>query len=160
MGRRVFNKSAYDNFDMPAKQRLVEVIEAQGIYKLASDINAELYKQGDLVFTNGKHDVIFENEVRINFDTIVNKYTTIHIPVRKKNTPADFYLVWRTDLWQFIMIKRNVLRKYMNTCVEVTCNHEMNQDGAYDEYFIDIPKEETQWYVIGEGFKLTKVTYD
>jgi hypothetical protein len=36
----------------------------------------------------------------------------------------------------------------------------MNQDGAYDEYFIDIPKEETQWYVIGEGFKLTKVTYD
>jgi len=160
MGNRPFNQAAYDAFDKSSKLKLVELIEKTSDYRLSGDLNIELYKNGDVMFKNKNKTVLFENEVRTNFDTIVQTYETIHIPIRKQNTPADFYIVWRNDLWQFILIDKNTLKKYKNSIVTVKCNNEMNRTDSYVEDFMDIPKEETQWYLIGKEFKLMKVSYD
>jgi formyltetrahydrofolate hydrolase len=160
MNKRPFNKEAYLKYDLPAKKRLVEIIEKTSDYKLNCNLDIEMYKGGDVKFKKDNKTVLFENEVRKEFDTIVQKYSTIHIPIRKQNTPANFYVVWRRDLNQFILINEKTLNKYRNTIVPVVCNHEDNQDGAYEEDFIDIPKNETQWYVIGKELKLIKLDYD
>ena len=161
MGKREFNQKAYDVCDNPAKVRLVELIEATSDYKLFGDLSVERYKAGDVLFKNGDKTVLFENEVRQKFDTIVQKYNTVHIPIRKQNTPADFYLVWRKDFWQFILIDKKTLRKNKNNIIcNVKCNNEMSGKVSYIEDFMEIPKEETQWYLIGPNFKLTKLPYD
>ena len=160
MGKRPFNQAAYDAFDKPANTKLAEILLNNGDFKPLIDLDVELYKKGDAVFTDGKKNIVFENETRENFDKIIQDYLTIHIPIRKKYTPADFYVVWRKCFGQFILIKRDVLVKYRESIVTVECNHEMNQDGSYIEDFVDIPKEETQWYVIGPNYKLQKASYD
>lgn len=158
--KRSFNKTAYDKFDKSANIKLAEILQKNSNYKPLVDLGVELYKNGDAVFSNGENIVIFENETRENFDKIVQDYTTIHIPIRKKHTPADFYIVWRKCFSQFILIKRNVLLKYKTNIITVQCDHEMNQDGSYIEDFIDIQKKETQWYVIAPNYVLQKVDYD
>ena len=161
MSRRQFNQKAYNVCDNPAKVRLVELIEKTSDYRLVGDLSVERYKAGDVLFKNGSKTVLFENEVRQNFDTIVQKYSTVHIPIRKQNTPVDFYLVWRKDFWQFILIDKKTLKKHKNNIIrDVECNNEMSEEVSYTEDFIDIPKEETQWYIIGPNFKLTKLPYD
>ena len=161
MSDRPFNKQAYKELDHPAKIKLVELIENLSGYKLDCDLEVEMFKKGDVRFRKGEKTVLFENEVRDNFDKIVQDYGTVHIPIRKQNTPADFYVVWRNDFSQFILIWKKTLDKYKNNIArDVLCSHEKNQDGPYVEDFIDIPKNETQWYAIGQNFKLHKLSYD
>ena len=158
MKKRPFNQKAYNEFDGSSKKRLVEVIEKNSEYVLDCDLNEEMFKKGDVFFRKNKKRVLFENEVRQYFDDIISKFTTIHIPIRKQNTPANFYIVWKPDLNQFILIDRKTLIKNKNNIVKVKCwNDEI---GYYYEDFLDIPKEETQWYVIGEELKLIKLSYD
>ena len=160
MGKRPFNQAAYDRTDKAANLKLVEILSESG-YKPMIDLDIELYKKGDAVFTNGKEVVVFENETRDAFDRIVNEFSTIHIPIRKQHTPADFYVVWNITFSQFILITKKTLNKYRNTIVcDVVCNHERNQSGSYTEDFVDIPKDETQWYVIGLNNHLHKVDYE
>jgi len=158
--KRKFNQAAYDAFDMQNKLRLIEIIESNSDYKLFGNINVERYKMGDVLFKNKKKTVLFENETRADFEKIVLNYNSIHIPLRKQNTPANFYIVWKIDLCQFILINKKTLNKYKNNIVNVKCNYNQNQEYAHDEDFIDIPKEETQWYVIGENLKLIKLSYE
>jgi hypothetical protein len=158
-GKRQFNKEAYLKYDFPAKKRLVEVFEKNSNYRLDCDLDIEMYKAGDVWFKCLDKRILCENEVRADFDKIVNEFNTVHIPIRKQNTPAEFYIVWKRDLFQFILINKETLDKYRNAIVEVVCNHEDNQDGAYVEDFIDIPKNETQWYVVGQNMKLIKLDY-
>lgn len=159
MEKRPFNKKAYDNFDKPANKRLFEILINNSNYKPLVDLDLELYKFGDAVFSNGKKIIIFENETRQYFDDILNKFETIHIPIRKKNTPANFYIVWKPDFTQFILIDRKTLdRNLNNIAVDVQCDNDII--GKYKEDFIDIPKKETQWYVIGKNFKPQKVDYE
>jgi hypothetical protein len=159
MGYRKFNKDAYDAFDMSSKLQLVKIIEKNSPYKLNDDLDIERYKDGDVEFIFNNKKVLFENEVRRNFDDIVSIYKTIHIPIRKKDTPANFYIVWKEDLCQFILIDRKTIQKYKNKPIRVKCNNEMNYDEEYVEEFVDIPKSETQWYLVGKEFKLKKLEY-
>ncbi|MDX1284730.1 MAG: hypothetical protein R3182_06955 [Draconibacterium sp.] len=161
MGKRPFNKAAYDRVDKPANIKLAEILLNKSDYKPLIDLDVELYKKGDAVFTNGKKIIVFENETRDAFDRIVEEFETIHIPIRKQQTPADFYVVWKPDFSQFILIDKKTLDKNRNNIiVDVVCKHERNQSGEYVEDFMDIPKEETQWYIIGPNYKLQKVSYD
>lgn len=157
--KRLFNKEVYDQVDMSSKLVLKNLIEKNSEYVLDSKLDEELYKAGDLVFINGNKKVIFENEVRQNFDKIVEQFPTIHIPIRKQNTPANFYVVWKPDFCQFILINLMKARKYFNNIVEIKCNHEMGSNVAYIEDFIDIPKSETAWYVVGQNHKPIKLDY-
>jgi len=157
---RPFNRTAYNASDMPAKIRLKEIMEATGKYVLYGDINTEHYKEYDVAFIHEDGKIVYyENEVRNDFDKIVQDFTTIHIPYRKKNTGSSFYLVWNTELLQIIMIDNSTIKKYSDAVIEVTCNHDMNTRGAYEDTFLDIPKSETQWYSVGKGFVLTKLDY-
>lgn len=160
MSKRPFNKTAYNAFDMKAKIMLKNIIEKNSKYKLIGDLEVEYFKECDLKFQNQDKVVLFENEVRREFETIRDSFSTIHVPFRKKNTKANFYLVWKPDFLQFILINEKTLDKYRENIVrDVYCNHELNQNGGYFEDFVDIPKNETQWYVIGENYKLIKLDY-
>lgn len=159
MGKRYFNSKVYNEVDMSSKIKLIEIIEANSEYKVCDGLNNELYKNGDLIFNKGNKKVVFENEVRFDFDKITQDWNTIHIPIRKRNTPANFYIVWNKPLTQFILINLNKVKKYWDNVILVKCNHEMSQNVDYEEKFIDIPKEETQWYIIGKNNKLQKVKY-
>lgn len=152
--KRPFNQELYDMFDNPNKMRLKELMEKTTNYKVVEGLKTELYKKGDLVFSNGKKRIIFENETRGVFETIVEKYDTIHIPLRKQNTPADFYIVWKPDLMQFILINKKTLNKYRNRI-----EYDVNLVSGYTEDFIDIQKSDTTWYCIGENFKLQEIPY-
>jgi hypothetical protein len=161
MSKRPFNKAAYNQFDKSAKTRLVEIIEKNYGYVLDCDLDVEMYKGGDVWFKRGGERVLFENEVRDAFDDIINRFPTIHIPIRKQNTPANYYLVWKKDLNEFISINKETLDKNRNNIAhDVQCNHELNQDGPYIEDFVDIPKEETKWFIIGPNLELQESPYD
>lgn len=157
--KRSFNKEIYDQVDMSAKLVLKKLIETNSEYTLESDLDEELYKAGDIVFQKGNKKIIFENEVRYDFDRIVESFLTIHIPIRKQNTPAHYYVVWKPDFCQFILIKLKDIRKYFDNIVEVKCTQEMGSNVSYVEEFIDIPKSETSWYVVGQGYKPIKLDY-
>lgn len=136
---RPFNKDAYDAFDLKNKKALLEIMKKKG-YELVGDINEEHYKKYDVKFSNGEKEISFENETRVNFDTIKNYYPTIHIPIRKKNTQCDYYLVWKTSMDEMFLITKEVIKECCEKVVELTCN-EFNSKEQYVDSFIDIPKE-------------------
>lgn len=154
MSKRPFNKEAYNACDRSAKLKIIELLEKNTKYRLQSNINEELYKKGDVIVSDGKNVKIIENEVRENFDKIVKNFDTIHIPIRKKNTPAHIYIVWKSDFKQFIKIKNETIKKYSNNIVNINCKC---PDGYYTEQFLDIPKEETELYTIDENLKWKKI---
>ena len=72
---------------------------------------------------------------------------------------ADFYLIWSPDLYQFILITREIILKNINNIINIDCNKEMDESIQYNEDFIEIPKNETTWYVIGKNYELFKLNY-
>lgn len=156
---RPFNKEAYNSCDAPTKRKLVEIIEKNTSYRLDCDLDVEMFKKGDVIFKCGDKQILCENELRMAFDKIVKFYPTIHIPIRKRNTPADCYFVWNTDLTQCIFIDTKFIKEYCDNVVDVTCHHEMSKNTNYTDRFIDIPKDKTQWLIIDENLKWTKKKY-
>lgn len=157
---RPFNKAAYDQSDLPAKIHLKELIEKSSSYKLISDINKEYYKLYDLEFSNGVNTIRYETEVRKNFDKIIDEFTTIHIPYRKKDNRCDKYIVWKDNYRELIVIERKIIDIYMDKPIEILCNEDCNVEYAYRDIFIDIPKTETKYYVINDENNLIELNYD
>jgi hypothetical protein len=139
--KRKFNKNAYDTHDLPNKLELKNIMEKKG-YTLMGDINEEHYKKYDLIFKHNTSNKIlaFENETRINFDKIKTNYNTIHIPIRKKNTKADYYIVWNTNMTELFLIPYKIINEHINNLVNVKCSNK------YLEEFIDIPKSECKLF--------------
>jgi len=155
---RVMNWGEYDEFDESSKEWLVNIIHKNTNYRLHSGLDEELYKKGDVVFIKGNKKLIFELEVRHAFDDIVNKYNTIHIPIRKKETPADYYVVLKPDFQQFILMTNKTIKKYSDNITNVYCSGERG-GGSYYEDFLDIKKDDTQWFAVGENHHLIKLDY-
>lgn len=140
--KRKFNKDAYDSYDHSNKLELKNLMEKKG-YSIMGNINEEHYKKYDLIFKNNDSNetLSFENETRINFDKIKSFYNTIHIPIRKKNTQANYYIVWNTQMTEFFLIPYSVINKHIDNLVNVKCSN------TYIEDFIDIPKSECQLFI-------------
>ena len=143
--KRPFNLKAYNAFDLKNKQELVSIMTKKG-YTLVGELNKEHYKKFDLKFIKEDKKVSFENETRVNFVTIRDVYKTIHIPIRKKDTQADFYIVWKPELDEFFLISKDVINKNKEKMVTLVCN-EFEEDEVYEDTFIDIPKDEAVLYV-------------
>jgi hypothetical protein len=143
--KRPFNLKAYNAFDLKNKQELVSIMTKKG-YTLVGELNKEHYKKFDLKFIKEDKEVSFENETRVNFVTIRDIYKTIHIPIRKKDTQADFYIVWKPELDEFFLISKDVINKNKEKMVTLVCN-EFEEDEVYEDTFIDIPKDEAVLYV-------------
>ena len=153
------NWAEYQKYDNSAKEWFTEIIEKNTKYKQHTGLNEELYKEGDISFKYDDRILLFELEVRHAFDDIVYKYNTIHIPIRKVNTPSDFYVVIKPDFQQFILIDSKLIQKNKDKIVTVRCEKEKNCDTPYIEDFVDIKKEDTLWYIVIKDKKLTKVKY-
>lgn len=161
MSDRIFNKEAYDRSDKPSKEVLQKIIETNTDFKLIGDLDEEHYKSHDVGFKKGNKTILFENEARINFETIANVYDTIHIPIRKKFTNCDYYLVWKVNFKKFILIKKETIQKYLDNLVVISCNEDMyDNQYNYVERFIDIPKEETQGYIVNDDFTIEKFEFN
>lgn len=135
---RPFNQKAYDAFDFKNKVELTKLMLKKG-YQLVGDIHTENYKKYDVKFIKDNIEISFENETRLNFIRIKNEFTTIHIPVRKKDTQADFYIVWKPELDEFFLIDKKTINEYKKNVVSLVCN-EYDEDNSYLDSFIDIPK--------------------
>jgi hypothetical protein len=157
VNRRPFNKDVYNKYDLKCKETLVEIMKVKG-FELQGDITEENYKKYDLLFYNASLNkyLSFENEVRHNFDQIREEFSTIHIPIRKKNTQANYYVVWNPDLNQVIVIDRKIIQESINQVTEVLCRGENTESGkiAYHEEFINVPKEKCKYFFIGQGYKM------
>jgi hypothetical protein len=141
MSKRPFNQAAYSAHDRKNKMELVELMKNKG-YDLVGDINEENFKKYDLKFRHnisGK-ELTFENETRDVFDKIKNVFPTIHIPIRKQNTQADFYIVWNVEMTEIFLISKEVIQKCKDEIVNVKCK-EGHVNYEYRENFIDIPKK-------------------
>jgi hypothetical protein len=156
---RNFNSSAYKAHDLDTKKMVIKIMEKTNKFKFYDKIDVELFKECDVRMTHIATGFVvrFENECRINFDELVNKYNTIHIPIRKKNTLADFYLVWNYELTQFIKIKRDVMKESM--VVNVECSSTRNATHEYNEDFIDVPKLKCEWFVVGKEYNLIPLNW-
>lgn len=141
---RPFNKKAYDAFDLKNKKELVSIMSKKG-YSLVGDINKEHYKKYDVMFTKNGKEISFENETRVNFVTIRDVFKTIHIPIRKQNSQADFYVVWKPELDEFFLIKKETITDFKKETVTLVCN-EFDEDNVYEDSFIDIPKEKAELF--------------
>lgn len=156
---RPFNKDAYNACDQSSKQRLVQIIEKNTKYRLACDLNEEMYKKGDVIFKYNDKEIICENEVRYDFYKIVHRYNTVHIPIRKKCTQSNCYFVWNTDLTECIFIDSKLIKQFSDNVVTLTCKHEMSKKAEYTDSFIDIPKNQTTWLKINDDLTWSKVSY-
>lgn len=141
---RPFNQKAYDAFDMKNKKALVEMMTKKG-YHLVGNINEENYKKYDVKFSNGVKEISFENETRINFTKIRDIFSTIHIPIRKENTLADYYIVWKPEMDEFFLIDMKKIEEYKKNIITLMCD-EYNETNRYIDSFIDIPKNQAILY--------------
>jgi len=114
-------------------------------YKLVGDINDEHFKKYDVKFIKDNKEISFENETRINFTKIRDIFSTIHIPIRKQNTQADIYLVWKPELDEFFLIDKETIEKHKKEVVSLVCD-EYDEDKRYLDSFIDIPKSSAKLY--------------
>jgi hypothetical protein len=153
MTKRPFNKDAYAAHDRKNKVALIELMTRRG-YELVGDLEEENFKKYDLQFKHKEDGRIlsFENETRDVFDKIKSVFPTIHIPIRKKNTQADFYIVWNVQMSEFFLISREVIEKCKQDIVSVKCK-EGHVNYVYEEDFLDIPKNMAQLFKKnGSGF--------
>lgn len=139
--KRPFNQAAYDAHDNRNKEELLKIMKRRG-YEIIGDIKEEHFKKYDLKFKHTKTgaELSFENETRDVFDKIKNIFKTIHIPIRKKNTQADFYIVWNPKMTEFFLIPKQIIEKCKEEIVDVKCK-EGHVNYEYEEKFIDIPKK-------------------
>jgi hypothetical protein len=155
--KRPFNQDAYNETDSKAKTVVIEIMKNLG-YVVHGNPNEENYKKYDLNFHNPTTQKFFavENEVRRDFDLIRDRWDTVHIPVRKSKSQMDCYFVWNKNVDQVIVIDRITFLKYVGNLVDIDCDSEvLNGDRiAYKEKFIDIPKSETKFYYLTQGYKL------
>lgn len=142
--KRKFNKNAYDSFDSKNKIGILEIMTKKG-YTLVGDIDTEHYKKYDVKFVKGDKELSFENETRINFTTIRDVYSTIHIPIRKQNTQCDFYIVWKLEMDEFFLISKEVIKEFNTKTVDIICNPD-KEEYRYKEAFIDIPKNRAELF--------------
>jgi hypothetical protein len=151
--KRPFNKAAYEAHDNRNKEELFKIMKRLG-YELVGDIKEENFKKYDLKFKKIETgaELSFENETRDVFDKIKNIFKTIHIPIRKKNTQADFYIVWNPKMTELFLIPKDVIEKCKEEIVDVKCK-EGHVNYEYEEKFIDIPKNlVTLYYKTESGF--------
>lgn len=141
---RPFNKKAYDAFDFKNKKELVEIMTKKG-YTLIGDLNKEHFKKYDVIFSKNNKNISFENETRINFEKIRDVYPTIHIPIRKQNSQADYYIVWKSSLDEFFLIDKKTIEEHKEKTVTLVCN-EYDEDNRYEDTFIDISKDKAVLY--------------
>lgn len=155
MSKREFDVNLYQRCDMKAKVAAISLMKNRG-YKLVGDVAQEHFKKYDLVFQNDNGETIsVENEYRYNFSKIRDIYSTVHIPIRKKNSQCDYYFVWGSDCAEVGLIKMADISKFTDKIVDVYCTEEVDlYDGdVYQEKFIDVPKEYVTF------FKLNKQGY-
>lgn len=139
---RPFNQEAYDACDNKPKVLLNEIMQSKG-YVLLYGLNQDNKEKYDIIFEKDGKRLIFENEVREVFDTIRDKYKTVHIPYRKKESIADYYVVWKNTYDEFILIDYNDIRK--GKLVKVNCK-EPNKNVTYEEVMVDVPKKKCQFF--------------
>lgn len=154
MGKRPFNKDAYNATDSKCKIAAVEMMKGKGFEPIV-DINIENYQKWDLKFYNQQQDktLIIENEMRENFDVIKKKFSTVHIPIRKRLSPADYYIVWHSNLQEFILIENKLLTS--SPIVSVKCKEWGRPEESYTEDMVDVPKKSVSFYKkVGTKWKL------
>ena len=142
--KRPFNQKAYDAFDLKNKKEILSIMADKG-YTLVGNINEEHYKKYDVKFVKDGKEVSFENETRMNFATIRDVYKTIHIPIRKQNTQADYYIVWKPELDEFFLISKETISEHRNETVTLLCN-EHDEEHRWEDSFMDIPKDKAVLY--------------
>ncbi len=142
--KRLFNQKAYDAFDSKNKKEILSIMSKKW-YSLVGNLEEEHYKKYDIKFVKNGKEISFENETRRNFATIRDVYPTIHIPIRKKNTQCDFYIVWKIEMDEFFLISKDVINEYKTETVDVVCNIN-HEEYCYEEAFIDIPKDKAELY--------------
>ena len=153
---REFNKGAYDHTDHPCKVAAVNLMTAQG-YVLKGDVDDENYKKWDLKFFHpkNKREIIIENEMRENFHLLKTKFSTIHVPARKKSTPADYYIVWNQDLNEMALIENKFLSS--SPIIEINCKARGNVP-AYKDKMLDVHKKNIIFYKkVGRKWQKEKI---
>lgn len=141
---RPFNQKAYNAFDLKNKKEILSIMTKKG-YTLVGDLDEEHYKKYDIKFEKDGEEISFENETRMNFTTIRDVYSTIHIPIRKQNTQADYYIVWKPELDEFFLISKDIINEHKKEVVTLICN-EFEEDKSYQDSFMDIPKVKAVLY--------------
>ena len=141
--KREFDIHIYRQCDMSAKKAAISLMKNRG-YELIGDVEKEHFKKYDLIFKNDKGEVIsVENEYRGNFKKIRDIYSTVHIPIRKRNSQCDYYFVWGLEYTEVGLIKMSDISKFTDKPVSVYCTEafELYDADIYKEEFIDVPKE-------------------
>lgn len=139
---RPFNQNAYDACDYKPKVLLYEIMKNKG-YKLLYGLNQDDKEKYDMIFEKDGKKLVFENEVREAFDVIRDKYKTVHVPYRKKESIADFYLVWKNTFDEFILMPFSEIKK--SKLIKVKCK-ELVKNITYEEVMIDVPKSKCQFF--------------
>lgn len=140
--KRPFNQDAYNVCDYKPKVLLNEIMQSKG-YKLLYGLNQDDKEKYDMIFERGGERLVFENEVREVFDVIRDRYKTVHIPYRKKDSIANYYLVWKNTYDEFILIPFSEIKKAK--LIKVKCKEPV-KNITYEETMIDVPKNKCQFF--------------
>jgi len=151
---RPFNQDAYDACDSKPKVLLNEIMQKKG-YKLLYGLNQDDKEKYDMIFEKDGERLIFENEVREVFDIIRDKYKTVHIPYRKRESIANFYVVWKKTYDEFILIPFEEIKR--GKLVKIKCK-EPNKNIVYEEVMVDVQKNKCQFFKkINNTWKINKI---
>lgn len=147
--KRPFIQEAYDEFDMNCKKALLEVMSQRG-FSIIGNIEEEHFKKYDLKFFSPARNqtLSFENEFRGDYAKIRDMFPTVHVPIRKKGSQCDYYVVWGENYHEMALIKMDDVKRFAKHPVKVTCKKAAVNYGSpvYDEEFIDVPKKFVQFF--------------
>jgi hypothetical protein len=103
----MFDRNLYNKYDLAGKQMLWNILNAYG-YTLVNDLNAEYYKDSDLITISptSNKEVKWEIEVKNDnhFDKAAKKqYRTIIINYRKKDNNSNYYCIFNQSFTSLLL---------------------------------------------------------
>jgi hypothetical protein len=137
-----FSRELYTENDVKAKSELRVFLSQLGYDITDKDAGRELFKKGDIfVYDSKQNPILVETEIKkvwIKEDGWETKWTTIHVPFRKKSSEAMYHVMFNFNLTALAMIEMSKIKQ-----AEVVTK---NTRYTTAEQFFSLPYQDFNFY--------------
>jgi len=142
--KKKFSHKLYAENDIRGKKESIMFLKNLGFQCIDKD---EKYKEGDLIFKRDDKIITIEVEVRgkRSWDNGHFPFKTIHIPLRKKDEPVDYYFSFSNSLNNLIIIKSSIVKNEINR-ETINTQNDVSLEITHNETFQNISIEKTTEY--------------
>lgn len=140
----------YDKYDERAKNATLQFINYKYPDKLTYHSTGELYKTADMVFlTSTGTKFLVEVEVKNVWRQKIFPYPSIHVPYRKKDSKADLYIMFNSDITSLLATSmKNIL---LSKIVKKSTRNKYTNIQTTKEKFFEFDVSEAQFFYLSNN---------